>query len=92
MHFQALHRRYETAAAAQRSALEAAPPSVAHCAVEAAPPASQARMPLGFGFGIGTRNYNDISDDDESDDGGCPRLAAGAAHYRRNERRAAPSR
>ena len=27
-------------------------------------------MPLGFGFGIGTRNYNDLSDDDESDDGG----------------------
>ena len=78
------------AAAAQRSALEAAPPSVAHCAVEAAPPASQARMPLGFGFGIGTRNYNDISDDDESDDGGYAIAPlAGAAHYRETASRGA---
>ena len=42
---QALHRRYETAAAAQRSALEAALPSVAQLL-------PRARMPLGFGFGI----------------------------------------
>ena len=47
-------------------------------------------MPLGFGFGIGTRNYNDISDDDESDDGGYAIAPlAGAAHYRETASRGA---